>query len=306
MVVTLSVLAGGFAALSGCGGGTNSSGGGGSGEPSLTARIDAAMKRSDPAMKARDLVPLALSQQKGGDLNGAEKTMRVAAEAARSVPEVDKRAARLNSVAAGFGQISLPDEVKKLLKEVRESIDAIHEKPERIGPLAELGANYGLYGNSQASAEAALREAEEIARAIDMPLEQIRALLKVAYGWSRLKNEENTNRLMGDATELANGLEDARHKTEALADLGRTWHRMQKPTEGDQQFASAAAAATAIEEPASQAYALLYLADKRLISLQNGEAQKLVDKADELSRGIKDGSIRGQLATELDAMRRRL
>jgi tetratricopeptide (TPR) repeat protein len=295
-----------LASLAGCGGGSGSSGGGSGGGPSLTQQIDNAVKRSDPAQKSRELVPLALKQQQGGDLNGAEKTMRMAAEAARNIPEATSKAARLNAVAGGFGQIDLPDEVKGVLKEVREAIDAIHDEPARVGPLAELGANYGLYAKSQASSEAAFREAEEIARGVELTRDRIRALNQVAFGWSRVKNTENGERLIGDATELANGLEDAREKAECLADVARTLQRMQKPEQAEKLYAEAEAAAGQIERPESQAYALLYLADKRLLAGQRGEAQKLVEKADELTRNIKDGSIRGPLQEKVDETRRRV
>lgn len=299
----------GLLTLVGCGG--NGGGGGGtsggsSDGPSLTQQIDSALKRSDPAIKSRELVPLALKQHQGGDLNGAEKTMRMAAEAARAVPDGANKAARLNNVAAGFGQISLPDEAKAMLKEVREAIDAIHDKPERIGPLAELGANQGLYAGSQSSAEAALREAEEIARSIELPLEKLRALNKVAYGWSRIKNTENTDRLIGDAKELASGFEEQREKAESLADIARTLQRMQNSAEADKLFAEAEAAVDQIERPESQAYALVYIADKRLLGNQRAEAQKLVEKADNIARNVKDGSIRGPLQEKVDEMKRRI
>lgn len=301
ILLAISVLS--LTSLPGCGGGSS---GGSSGAPSLTQQIDNAAKRSDPSQKSRELVPLALRQHKGGDLNGAEKTMRMAAEAARSIPEPTSKAARLNNVAAGFGQLSLTDEVKGLLREVREAIDAIHDKPERIGPLAELGANQGLYANSRSSAESALQEAEEIARSVELPLERVRALNKVAYGWSRLQDVDNGERLIGDAKELASELEDARAKSEGLADIARTLQRMQKPDDAEKLYAEAESAASQIERPDSQAFALIYIADKRLLASQRGEAQKLVEKADELTRNIKDGSIRGPLQEKVDETRRRV
>jgi tetratricopeptide (TPR) repeat protein len=286
--------------LTGCGGGGSSGGG------SLSDQYRKAMQITNPTARVTQLLAVATRQDQAGDMFGADQSLASAAAAAESIEDAKGRAIALNRVASDMARMGRRSDAKNLLKGVRKACDGIDDPETKVPVLTRMSYMYGKYLDAPDIASAYLKNCEEIAETISRPEGRIEAMLEVAYTHFGLGDEEKTQGLIDQSLEAARALEDARKRADSIANAAATLSKMKKTEEAKTVFQEAQAKTDEIEDPLSQAHALVHLGDKLIESGFTGAAQKILEQAEDVADTVTDASMRRPLMDKIFAARRRL
>jgi len=286
--------------LTGCGGGGKSGGG------SLSDQYRKAMQITNPTARVTQLLAVAKKQEKAGDVLGADQSLASAAAAAESIEDANGRAIALNRVASDMARMGRPSEAKNLLKGVRKACEKIDDPEAKVPVLTRMSYMYGKYLDGQDAASIYLKNCEEIAGTISRPEGKIEAMLEVALTYYGLGDQEKTQSLIDQSLEDALALEDARKRADSIANAAAMLSKMKKTDEAKTVFQEAQTKAGEIEDPLSQAHALVHLGEKLTESGLKGAAHKILVQAEEVADKVTDQSMRGPLMDKIFAARKRL
>jgi len=134
----------------------------------------------------------------------------------------------------------------------------------------------------------------------------VRALGRIAAAYGKSQRAGDRQRVMAEASVLADGQADPRAKADCLAEIGAAWHAQKDAAASTAAFTAAEQAAAEIEDTQSHAYALLNIAQKVSASKQKAEARKLLNSAQNVAAKVQDSSIRGPLIQEIAAALKQL
>ena len=275
-------------------------GGGGKAEKSITAQIDDAGKLSDPVQRSRRFLAIAEKQSKAGDLAGARSTLNGAKDSAVSIADPVSKANTLVLVAAAYGRAGEKGQAGKLADEAAAAIEQIAEPESKVGPLAQLAATTGEHVQNEALAAEYLAAAQQAAESIDDPVRKTAANMRIAAALGKLKQLDESEKLIASTQEAARSLEDARQKADSLTEVAAGLSRMDNMfDESIAAISEAQQAAGQIESDDSRAYALLRIA-KTVRTFNKPGAKEVLLEAQDFALKVKDSSVRKPLLSEIE------
>lgn len=284
-----------LAVLAGCNGGS-------SGEKSLSQQQTEAMKLSDAGQRARKLAQLAEKQQQAGDLLGLSSSLASARESALAIKDPASRAAALIYVAGYYARLEQSgDDVKTLLRDAGKAAEEVSAPDVKIRTLADLAVATGTHVKNATLAASYLKTAEQAVDELPDVVLQATAWSRIAVAYHKLERAEDASRVIGQAQELARNDVGGRRKCDALAEIGAALAQMKRDAEATAAFDEAEQMAAEISEADGHAYALLSLARKQKAAGKKEAARATLAKAGQQAEKVKDGSIRGPLATEIES-----
>jgi len=293
------VLAAGSVMLTGCGGDSTEG-------PSLSALHRSAMKETDPGLRAKKLVGVALQQSKAGDSAGCETSLAQAIQAASEIKEPAGKAAALNSVADAMARSGNTTDAKKQLRAARSAADEVEELTARIPLLARCAEIMAQRIEDTDGALDILKEAEKFAGQIEDPADKVTAQLRIVSGFQNAKGTGDVERLGAVAVEGARGLTDPRKKADGLADAGGVMHRAGLAEQATTLFAEAESAIESIEAANSRGYALVNLANRRIAAGAKDEAAKTINAANATAEKVTDPVFREELTKKIREVQQKL
>lgn len=289
----------GALALVGCGGDSSQG-------PSLAAQHQAAKQETDPGIRARKLVSVALELSKAGDMSSCNTALAEAQQSITEVKEPAGKAAGLNLVADASARAGNTADAKKQLRAARNAADEVEDVSARIPLLARTAEILALRLEDATGAVDILKESEKLSEKLEDPPAKVAAQLRVVAGFQVAKATGDVERLGAVAVEGARGLSDERKKAEALADAGGVMQRAGLAEQAAALFAESDTTARKIEDASGRGYALLNLANRLLAAGAKDKAGETIQAAEAAAEKVSDRALREELVKKINDAKNKL
>ena len=283
--------------LAGCGGDSSNSG---QSALSYHQQVARALKEPVPDVQAGTLMEIGAKQGKAKDLSGAEKTLELAAKACRKIQKAETRAtmfARLAEKQIGIGERSA---ARRSFAAAREAADQIEDPESTARTLATLGATQGTL-KDVAGADQTLKAAEAKAADLKDPAGRISVLNTIAAGYQKIAQEAEVQRVLQGALATALAVEDGRNRTDAIAEVAATQAKL-KRSDAAKTFDLARASARKIENPYSQAYALMEIAKKLSKAGRHTQTHEVLAEAAKVTKKIPEPDLQRETEIKVDTL----
>ncbi|QGJ72016.1 Hypothetical protein PBC10988_37310 [Planctomycetales bacterium 10988] len=283
----------------GCSGGGSSSSGP---SASFAVRVADAEKLGNPTSQAIALHRIAEDQIAAGALFDVRSTLRKAYDACLRIENPAEKADLLVETARIQREGDQRSDSVKSVESAELAVVEIDDLERRVVVLSKIAELQTAAGKVTEALET-LEEAEGLFPQIADPYSQVLAQLAVAKGYAEADPlSQRTPDLIGEANNGALSLNDPRQKTEALAEVAAIQQVLGLEDDAKSTFDQGFATAENIEEPESQAYAYLSLAE-RLKKLGDSRWEDAFEQAEEITDTIQDMGIKNGLLEQIQRVR---
>jgi tetratricopeptide (TPR) repeat protein len=280
--------------------------GGSSGGKSLNQQYSDALKISAADARARELVRIADQQFQAGDRSGAERSLRDAEEAAKSLSDPAGQAGALVTVAGGKARTGNAAGARRTLGEVGKMLEKIANFEQRVLVQSRMGSVYGRELGDKNAAQGELSQAEAgIARLQDVT-GQILAVAAIAQSYHAAELADDAQRVIGTGLEIARAADRPRQRSDSITRLATAQARMNNTEAAAALFDEALATARSIPDDLSRAHALIEIATAHSQAGQKAKAAELFKEAEDVSEKIADQGLKREVLDKIQAGRAKL
>jgi tetratricopeptide (TPR) repeat protein len=274
--------------------------GGGESEPSLSEQYAAALKVSNPASRATDLIKVAKKQIEAKDRAGADRSLAAAVSAGNSADEPRKQAEILLRVVDAYTELGKETEAEDLLKDIAKMANKIDDPAKRVAVLGDLAVALERNGQKD-NAKLNLGAAASAAKTLPDPIKRSIALREIAAAYFELGDLESGNALVQTAIETAKSLEGTRAQVDELVALADILQKVKETDKAKELLAEAETLTEQINEEDydTRGYALLGIAKVKIKIGEKADATKLLGAAEKAAKGISNRTEKERLLKQI-------
>jgi len=254
--------------------------------PSLTDQFDKAAGITDPNARARAMMGVALDQHQAKDSAGRNESLDEAEAAARKVEESLARAGVYTQLARTYAKVDDLYKAGGALEKAVAAAEKVAAPEPKARALSDIAEVQGALLEDQSAARRSLEKAEGLIEKIDTPQGQISAAASIARAYHKVGLKEDAQRVANKALEDAEALEDVELRAEMLTVVAGAQVQSGAKADAQSTLRKAVAAVDNVERPYTQVYRLKDVILQYLKAGNHEEAQKLYDRAKEISETI--------------------
>lgn len=266
---------------------------------SLEEQFQNALQLTNAESRATRLIQVALRQNRARDVGGAERSLEAAGRACTQIDNALGRAMSLNRLAEAYGRMGMRSASRSALAKVRDALGQVDSAERSVAILARMGMTYGQYLDDEEAAKSALAQAESRIETIEGPPAKIRGLTVVAYANSRLRRDDESARLIDEATRRAREIPDPRQRSDAVREVAAALSQMSQTQQALALFDESIEAARSIDDNVSQAHALADIAIQLAKAKQKDKARKLLAEAEGVGDRIGDRGLHREVMEKI-------